>query len=145
MEIATIGFTRSSAESFFGRIASSGLPTVADIRRNNTSQLAGFAKKDDLEYLLEAICGAAYVEVPELAPERELLAAYRANGISWDSFAQRYRGGLAEAHVARRLDRRLFERGVVLLCSEPEPAQCHRRLAAEYLQDSWADVTIRHL
>jgi len=33
----------------------------------------------------------------------------------------------------------------VLLCSEATPHHCHRRLAAEYLAEHWADVTIEHL
>jgi hypothetical protein len=32
-----------------------------------------------------------------------------------------------------------------LLCSEPTPAKCHRRLVAEYLQRLWPNVIVTHL
>jgi len=52
----TIGFTKTTAERFFTRIRKSGAKRVLDVRLNNVSQLAGFAKKDDLRYFLRAIC-----------------------------------------------------------------------------------------
>lgn len=90
MEIATIGFTRSSARSFFERIKAFRARTVLDVRLHNTSQLAGFAKRDDLAYLVETICGAGYAEVPGLAPEAEMLKQYRAKDIAWDGYAAAY-------------------------------------------------------
>ena len=145
MEIATIGFTRTSAQSFFEAITNSGIRTVADVRLHNTSQLAAFAKRDDLAYFLRAICKTGYVELPELAPEEGMLAAYRAKELSWDEYAAAYNALLATRAVESTLDAAKFPRGVILLCSEDKPAKCHRRLAAEYLQARWAGVTIRHL
>jgi uncharacterized protein (DUF488 family) len=40
----TIGFTKSSAEAFFGKLRSGGVRTVLDTRLHRTGQLAGFAK-----------------------------------------------------------------------------------------------------
>lgn len=144
MEIATIGFTRSSARSFFERITGFQARTVLDVRLHNTSQLAGFAKRDDLAYLVQTICGAGYVEVPGLAPGAEMLKQYRAKQIGWDAYASAYLHLLAERRIESTLDRAAFDRGV-LLCSEATPDHCHRRIAAEYLQGRWGDVTIRHL
>jgi uncharacterized protein (DUF488 family) len=145
VEIATIGFTRSTASSFFGRLAGCGLPLLIDTRLNNTSQLAGFAKKPDLEYFLHRLCGMAYREEPLLAPDENALRAYRAAEIGWDEYAARYLDALAERDVAESLGRSTFEPGAVLLCSEATPERCHRRLAAEYLATVWNDVTVRHL
>ena len=145
MEIATIGFTRTSAQSFFETITRSGIRTVGDVRLHNTSQLAAFAKRDDLAYFLRAICNTAYVELPELAPEGEMLAAYRAKAMSWDEYSSAYSALLASRTVESTLDPATFADGIVLLCSEDKPAKCHRRLAAEYLQAHWPAVTIRHL
>lgn len=145
MEIATIGFTHTTAERFFGRIRDSGHKTVADVRLSNTSQLAGFAKRDDLAYFLRAVCGAEYLEIPELAPEDHTLKAYRNRTISWEVYSCEYRALLGRREVHRSLSPALFGSGVVFLCSEEGPERCHRRLAAEYLQSYWADVTIRHL
>ena len=35
--------------------------------------------------------------------------------------------------------------GGCLLCTEDDPRHCHRRLAAEYLQDKWPGVEVIHL
>ena len=145
MEIATLGFTRTSAESFFGRVTASGIKRLGDVRVHNTSQLAGFAKRDDLAYFLRTICGVEYVELPELATSEELLAAYRGKQLSWDEYEQRYLALLRQRGVERTLDREVFEPGMILLCSEDQPERCHRRLAAEYLRDTWSGVTIRYL
>lgn len=145
MEIATIGFTKSSAESFFQRIGSSGLKRLGDVRLNNTSQLAGFAKKPDLAYFLTGLFAVEYVELPELAPEADMLKAYRAGSLDWDGYAHAYLELLRARQVAKSLDRALFEPGIILLCSEPAPERCHRRLAVEHLRDAWGDVSITHL
>jgi hypothetical protein len=47
MKIFTIGFTKKSARTFFTKLRESGALRVVDVRLNNVSQLAGFAKKDD--------------------------------------------------------------------------------------------------
>jgi uncharacterized protein (DUF488 family) len=145
VEIATIGFTRTSAESFFECVKASGIRTLADVRVHNTSQLAAFAKRDDLRYFLRTICDVEYVELPELATSDWLLAAYRAKEMDWDAYAEAYVSLLKERAVESTLDQQLFADGIILLCSEDKPAKCHRRLAAEYLQSHWPNVTIRHL
>jgi uncharacterized protein (DUF488 family) len=38
-----------------------------------------------------------------------------------------------------------FQKKTVLLCSEPTPEHCHRRLALEYLRDQWGGIGIIHL
>lgn len=50
IDINTIGFTKKTAEEFFGLIRESGAKRVVDVRLNNVSQLAGFAKKKDLQF-----------------------------------------------------------------------------------------------
>ena len=46
IKIYTIGFTQTSAEEFFGKLIKAGVRKIVDARLNNTSQLAGFAKKE---------------------------------------------------------------------------------------------------
>ena len=58
MEVYTIGFTKKSAREFFDRLKQAGIRRLVDIRLNNASQLAGFAKKEDLRFFLDAVCGA---------------------------------------------------------------------------------------
>ncbi len=145
MEIYTIGFTRKSAAEFFGALRRAGIRRLVNVRLNNTSQLAGFAKRDDLAYFLDAICSAAYQHEPLLAPTAEILDAYKHKAISWEEYEGRFRALLAERQVEDRVDRRGFDAPTALLCSEPTAERCHRRLVAEHLAAHWGDVRIIHL
>ena len=70
MRLYTIGFTKKTAQRFLDLLKTSGAKCVVDVRLNNVSQLAGFAKKNDLAYFLKEICGMEYVHLPELAPTK---------------------------------------------------------------------------
>lgn len=59
MRLLTIGFTRHGAKGFFDKLRASGARKIVDVRLNNTSQLSGFAKRDDLSYFLDRV--AAWV------------------------------------------------------------------------------------
>ncbi len=86
MKVYTIGFTKKSAATFFELLRESGAKGLVDVRLNNISQLAGFAKKDDLEYFLNKICRMKYVHLPELAPTKEMLDAYRKEHKDWETY-----------------------------------------------------------
>ena len=58
MEIDTIGFTQTTAERFFSRLADAHVKRLLDVRLNNTSQLAGFAKAKDLPYFAASFSAA---------------------------------------------------------------------------------------
>ncbi|MGD9935734.1 MAG: DUF488 family protein [Dehalococcoidia bacterium] len=145
MEIATIGFTQSTAEHFFERLKAAGIRRVLDVRLHNVSQLAGFAKAQDLAYFARAICDASYEHDDRLAPTREMLATYRSGGQPWTWYEAQFVRLMKLRDIPAILDRRPFDDcKTVLLCSEPRPEQCHRRLVAELLQDAWA-VRVEHL
>lgn len=133
MIIYTIGFTKRAAKSFFEALRGTGAKHLLDIRLHNTSQLAGFTKRDDLRYFLGQVVGMQYYEVPSLAPEETALKAYR-KGKDWADFEASYLAAIRERQVERHVDVSLFDEGTVLLCSETAPDRCHRRLAAEYLR-----------
>jgi uncharacterized protein (DUF488 family) len=141
----TIGFTKSSAEHFFGRLKTAGVRRLIDIRLNNTSTLAGFTKRDDLAFFLRAILDVEYVHEPLLAPTPEMLKAYQAKQVAWDAYVGQYATLIQERDVASTLDRALFGGPSVLLCSEATADRCHRRLAAEHLASVWGDLSIVHL
>ena len=143
-QIHTIGFTRKTAEQFFKMLRESGARRVLDVRLNNRSQLAGFAKRDDLRWLLGELCGMDYRHLPLLAPEPEMLADYKKRGGPWPEYERKFLDLLRARRVERELPRELLD-GACLLCSEREPHFCHRRLAAEYLSGRWGGVAIRHL
>lgn len=145
MEIYTIGFTQTTAAEFFGKLKQAGIRRLVDVRLNNVSQLAGFAKRDDLRYFLAEICGVEYVHEPLLAPSQDILDAYKKKKESWHEYVRRFLQLMADRHVETAISRSLFEVPTVLLCSEPTAERCHRRLVLEYLNSRWGDVRAVHL
>jgi uncharacterized protein (DUF488 family) len=145
VEIHTIGFTKKSAAEFFEILRRAGIRRLIDVRLNNTSQLAAFAKRDDLQFFLRELCQAEYCHEPALAPSEEVLDDYKKKRISWEEYETRYVDLLIDRAAEKAVDRRLFDVPAVLLCSEPTAEHCHRRLAAEYLAGKWGDVKIIHL
>lgn len=142
--VFTIGFAKKSARRFFEVLRQAAVRKVVDIRLNNVSQLAGFTKKDDLAYFLEAIGGMGYEHRPELAPTKEILDGYRNKNLTWPEYEERFRGQMAERQIEAHVVPDDLDR-TCLLCSEPKAEKCHRRLVAEYLQSKWGNVEIRHL
>lgn len=144
MNVFTIGFTKSSAESFFTRLDKAGVKRVIDVRLNNVSQLAGFAKRDDLRYFLKTICGIEYAHRSELAPTQELLDAYKKRKGQWSDYEERFLELMRTRRVEELVARDEMD-GSCLLCSEDRPDRCHRRLVAAYLKSCWGDLEIVHL
>lgn len=144
MNLFTIGFTQKSAEAFFTAIKKSGAERIVDIRLNNTSQLAGFAKQDDLRYFLRQICGVDYRHEPRLAPTADILDDYKKKRIIWNEFERRFLDLIRQRQIEKTVSKEILSGGC-LLCSEATPDQCHRRLVAEYLSAHWNDVEVRHL
>lgn len=145
MEIYSIGFTQKSACEFFEKLKAHGIERLLDVRLNNTSQLAGFAKQADLAYFLKAICGAEYEHEPLLAPTQEILDAFKKKKGDWDVYTGEYLNLIRSRKVESTVSKESFSKKTVLLCSEPTPQHCHRRLALEYLRDQWGDIIIHHL
>ena len=144
ISIYTIGFTKKSAKEFFEILEKNKIKQVVDIRLNNTSQLAGFAKKNDLEYFLNEISNIDYFHFEFLAPTKELRDIYP-KGNDWDLYVKKFRELLDERKILNKLDKSFFEKKTCLLCAESTPENCHRRLLAEYLKEHWNDAKIIHL
>jgi uncharacterized protein (DUF488 family) len=144
MKIFTIGFTKTSAESFFTRLREAGVKKVIDVRLHNDSQLAGFAKKEDLRYFLDALCGIEYVHMTELAPTEEMFAAYKKQKGEWTVFEKQFNKLMKSRRIEETIPRERFK-SACLLCSEDKPDQCHRRLVVEYLEKKWGEIDIIHL
>lgn len=147
MEIFTIGFTQTSAREFFASLNEHGIERLLDVRLNNKSQLAGFAKRDDLAYFLDALCRAEYQHEPLLAPTGDILNDFKKRKeMTWEEYERRFLELMRDRRVEERLDPDSFRRQrTVLLCSEATPHRCHRRLVVEYLGGHWADVRPVHL
>lgn len=144
LTLFTIGFTKKPVETFFTLIKDSGARRVLDIRLNNASQLSGFARRDDLSFLLKAICAIDDHHLPELAPTQEILDAYRKSKDGWPWYESEFLKLLAARQVETKIRKDLIHLSC-LLCSEEAPDHCHRRLVAEYLRDQWGNVVMRHL
>jgi uncharacterized protein (DUF488 family) len=144
MRLFTIGFTKSSAERFFTRLQKAGAKRLVDVRLHNVSQLAGFAKRDDLRYFLKVICAIDYVHRPELAPTDVLLDDYKKLKGEWSTYEERFLELMASRRIEESIPHAALEDSC-LLCSEDKPHHCHRRLVAEYLKGKWGDVEIVHL
>ncbi|MGP9417804.1 DUF488 domain-containing protein [Pseudomonas reactans] len=144
MNIYSIGFTEKSAEKFFNLIKSQSIKTLVDVRLNNVSQLAGFAKKKDLQYFLRELCDVDYVHVPDLAPTKEMLDPYKKGNVPWEEYEDNFLNLMAKRNM-ERIDKELISDSC-LLCSEHKPHHCHRRLVIEYLNKHWnTDFEVKHL
>lgn len=144
--VYSIGFTRTTAEHFFNRLKSNGIQRLLDVRLNNTSQLAGWARQADLPFFLRTVANAEYVHEPLLAPTSEILDAYKKHGGDWQVYVEGFNKLLHERHIETAVPRALLtDKPTVLLCSEHTADQCHRRLVLEYLQDRWGGLEIVHL
>src|SRR5262245_19453181 len=129
--VATIGFTRTTARGFFERLLNAGVSKVVDVRLHNISQLAGFAKAEDLAYFLNKIGGIAYTHEPLLAPTDPMLKAFRNEKGEWAAYESQFLALMKERQVDTRLKPAMLD-GACLLCSEATPHHCHRRLVCEY-------------
>lgn len=144
MKVYTIGFTKKNAAKFFGLLRGVGVKRILDVRLNNVSQLAGFAKRDDLAFFSKELCGADYVHLPELAPTKDILHAYKKAKGSWEEYEKRFLDLIERRRIEETVPREVIAEGC-LLCSEDKPHHCHRRLVAQYLQERWGDLHIEHL
>ena len=145
INLYTIGFTKTTAENFFKRIKSANVKRVIDVRLNNNSQLAGFAKKNDLKYFLKALGNIEYKHIPLLAPTKEILDEYKKKKGAWSNYEKEFNKLMNDRKIEKEIKPELLHQSC-LLCSEDEPHHCHRRLIAEYLKNRWnVNIEINHL
>ncbi len=144
----TIGFTKKTAEEFFRLLQEAGVRKVVDIRENRLGQLSGFAKYPDLPFFLDRILGIQYEHQPLLAPSPEIRDAYRKTK-NWEQYEKSFQELMIERRVVEVVAPEGFEGNVALLCSEPEPEKCHRRLVAEMFAQNWSArghrIEVKHL
>lgn len=140
----TIGFTKKSAKTFFTKLHEAGVRRIVDVRLNNSSQLAGFAKRDDLEFFLKGLYGIEYVHAPELAPTQEMLDKYKKHKGDWNVYEQEFLELMDKRKIEKTVQRELLSGGC-LLCSEHLPNHCHRRLVVEYLAKHWGEIATAHI
>jgi uncharacterized protein (DUF488 family) len=144
IKIFTIGYAGKNARQFFSILKQTRIRKVIDVRLYNTSQLAGFSKKQDVDYFLQAIVGAEYVHMPIMAPTKQLLNDYKKRLISWQQYEAQFKSIIAQ----RRIDKHIMPQDIDMscfLCSEATADNCHRKLVVEYLAGLWPNISIIHL
>lgn len=114
--------------------------SVWDIRQWRTSTYMPFYSDENLATTL----GTRYEYHPEFAPSSEILAGYKDGRITWPDYERMYLELLAARHPTVGMTPNALDR-ICLLCTEKSAAQCHRRLAAEYIAERFPDVEIVHL
>ena len=144
MDIFTIGFTKKGANTFFSMLRNENIKKLYDVRLNNVSQLAGFAKKNDLKFFLKELCDAEYSHITELAPTKELRDGYKKGEILWEGYTDIFLNLMSQRNVEKILKPEDYHQSC-LLCSEHEPHFCHRRLVAEYLNERGFNLKVKHL
>src|SRR5258708_308216 len=146
--LCTIGFTGKTAEEFFTLLSDARVQQVIDVRQNRIGQLSGFSKHPDLSFFLKKIAGIEYLHEPLLAPPPELLQTYRCTK-DWPAYETDFLAAMNGRRVPATLDTSSWSSKVSLLCSEPGPEKCHRRVVADLLAMQWREqgdaVVIRHL
>ena len=143
--LCTIGHTKKPLEHFINLLRQSGVDLVIDVRLNNTSQLAGFSKRDDMAFLLREGFGIEYLHLPELAPTQEMLDDYSTTK-DWEMYEAKFRELIVERDMTHLvLDHASDYDTPCLLCSEDDPTKCHRRLLAEALAASLPDLEVLNL
>ncbi len=145
--IATIGFGKKGAERFIQLLKDAAVSIVIDTRRRPDSPLSGYARQRDLPFILRS-AGIDYEYRPELAPPDTLLERYRADK-DWVAYERDFDDLVLKTATAETAMGELIGRsnGAVfaLLCSEPTPERCHRRLVAERMKQIEPALQILHL
>lgn len=144
IQIYTIGFTQKTAQAFFSKLRDAGVHRIVDVRLNNTSQLAGFSKRDDLIFFLREIAGIEYVHLPELSPTKDIIDAYKKHKGPWAVYEKEFFKLMRTRRIEDSIAKDIIHQGC-LLCSEHKPDHCHRRLVADYLKEHWDGVETKHL
>jgi uncharacterized protein (DUF488 family) len=141
----TIGTNKKSLRRFIELLREAEVDAVIDTRRNNTSQLAGFSKKEDLHFLLTEGFRIGYEHQPELAPSEPLLATFQKDR-DWDRYSMGFRDEM-HSRPMREILSGLFDRyqRPCLLCACETADTCHRRLLAEALARERPGLEVRDL
>lgn len=146
-KIYTIGFTKKNAEEFFTLLQKNKVQLLVDVRLNNSSQLAGFSKFPDIEFFLKKICGIEYKHEILFAPEENTLKRYKKKEIDWDQYVLEFNETMKKRNIREYIAKayKNVSDDICLLCSEPTPEQCHRRLIAEIFSEVFPEIKIIHI
>ena len=144
VKLFSIGFTKKTCQEFFEILAKNKVKRIVDTRINNFSQLAGFAKYPDLEYLC-SIHNTDYIYRKDMTPTKELLKKYRDKKISWQEYSKRYLDLIDTRNILKKIKNIQESNYDCFLCSEHKVEECHRSLLLEKMKSKFSNVEICHL
>lgn len=147
MGIYTIGFTKKTAETFFNILIDNNIDVLLDIRLNNTSQLASFAKYPDIEYFLRKLVKCNYIHDLKFSPEEKTLKAYKAKDIKWDTYVEQFQNTMKERKITEYINEKYMQydgKNICLLCSEASYKECHRSIVSVYFKEAF-NANVIHL
>ena len=140
-EVFTVGHSNHTTEHFLGLLTGAGVEVLVDTRSSPYSRYAAQFNRENLQADLRA-AGVKYLFLGrELGGRPEGDEYYDADG----HVLYAHRAGSAEFRAGiERVERGLRQYRVALLCSEEDPAVCHRyRLVGRVL--AGRGVTVRHI
>ena len=145
-KLFTMGFTKKTAENFFNLLEKNSVSTVVDVRLNNTSQLAAFTKFPDIVFFLNKISNINYVHDVNFAPTEKILSDYKKKIIDWRGYEEEFFKLMNERNISDYIKKNYSDaENFCLLCTEPTPEKCHRRLVAEKFLEVFNDIEIINL
>lgn len=103
MKVFTIGVNNKSAEQFFTLLSDNKILKIIDIRLNNTTQLCGFSKMNDLKFFLKRILNIEYEYISDFAPTKDIMVNYRTNK-EWDKFKIDYLELLENRKIKKNIE-----------------------------------------
>ena len=133
-KIFTIGFMKKSAETFFELLELHRITELIDVRLYNNTQLAGFAKANDLKFFLNRISRIEYRHDLQFTPTKELFKNYQDKLITWEDYVTEFEKIMQARRIVPHILTNYSDSPEVrycLLCTEVSAANCHRRLVAE--------------
>lgn len=135
-KIYTVGFTKKTAEDFFNALEENRISLVLDLRLNNTSQLAGFTKYPDIKFFLNRICKIDYIHDTMFSPTDYILSRYKKKEIDWGQYEKEFFELMRIRNINKYIPTSYsIDKTICLLCSEPTPEKCHRRLIANIFKE----------
>lgn len=125
VSVFTMGHSNHSAEKFVGLLKGYGIEVVADVRSRPYSRHAPHFNARDIEAILSDNGIRRLFLGFELGGRPTAEEFYDADGRVDYARIERSRPFLDGIHL---LEKGIRERRIALLCSEEDPARCHRRL-----------------
>jgi len=136
-EIYEVSAYETTAATFFTTLIEHKTSLVLDVRLKNESQLCGFTKKRDLEYLISQITQAKYIHDLEFAPTPELLERYIGHWLDWEQYAVAYQALLEQRNALLNFKRAYLPYdSICLLGTATRKRRSHSSVLFSLLQGS---------